>query len=126
MNLIAAETSEKIRYANVPYIDLRVNGYSYINAKAARMLGFEHQHVLRFHYTEDLQKWFIANDPAQGATLNRDKGLYKFSDSKNVRLLFKSLQLDATKARFNLSTQTDLINGLTLLFITPKPYNIVK
>jgi hypothetical protein len=122
--LIAAETSEKVRYANVPYIQLRLNGDSYLNAMAARILGFDHGDVLKFYHSEDLQRWHIANDPVSGAVIKKKSGLFKFCSTKTVRQIFQAYQIEGTRANFPISPEIQKVNGIPTLWMIPKPYNI--
>lgn len=125
LEIIAAETSEKVRFNGVPFIQIRSNGDSYINAMAARLLGFNHGDTLRFYHTPDQQNWFIANDETNGALMKKASGLLKFCDTKNAKKILEAYQLTGKRANFNLQREVQIKDGIRVLWLIPKPYNIV-
>lgn len=123
IELIPVETSEKIRLTSVPYMMLRKNGSSYINAKAASLLDLKHGDTIRFYHNTDKTKWFISNHQEQGANAQKSQGLYKFCDTKTVRQIFESYQIKTNKAMFPISSSVEVISDIKVLFIIPKPFN---
>ncbi len=121
--IIAGETSEKMKLSGVPYLMLRLDGSSYVNKKAASLLELKHGDLLRFYYTVDLKEWWVANHPSAGANIQKSSGLYKFCDLKNIRKLFDALDLPGKKAFFRLASNVQQIHGTPALFIIPKAYN---
>lgn len=129
LDIIPLETSDRVRNTVTPFIQLRSNGDSYMSARAARLLGFEHGHVIRFFKTSDPKVWYISNDPVSGANIKKVKGLHRFCDVVTVRKIFEAFDINATRADFPVSPDVDkkmLPDGsvITVLFIIPKPYNI--
>jgi hypothetical protein len=122
--IIAAETSDKIRLLGIPFIQLRSNGDSYINSLAARLLGFKHGDTLKFYRSADHKNWYIANDEQSGALIKKKSGLYKFCDTKNVKQIFDSYEITGKRANFPLQREVQTINNIRVLWMIPKPYNI--
>lgn len=123
IELIPVDTSEKIRLTSVPYMMLRTNGSSYINAKAASLLDLKHGDTIRFYHNADQSKWFISNHQEQGANTQKSQGLFKFCDTKTVRKIFNSYNINTKKSMFPISSSIELISGIKVLFIIPKPFN---
>lgn len=123
IELIPVETSEKIRLNSVPYCMLRTNGSSYINSKAASLLELKHGDTLRFYHNTDKTKWFISNHQEQGANAQKSQGLFKFCDTKTIRQIFESYQVNSKKTMFPISSSIEVISGIKVLFIIPKPFN---
>lgn len=124
LDLTAVETSDKVRLTG-PFVQLTLTGYSYLNGAAARMLGFNHNDMIRFYHNPDHSRWFIANDPANGATIKKNSGLYKFGDKKTVAMIFQSMNLTANRANFPIYKDIVKQDSLILLELIPKPINIV-
>lgn len=126
-DIIALGTSDQVRNTSTPYVQLRLNGNSYMNAKAARLLGVDHLDMIRF-YKRSANEWFIGKDPAIGATVRKNAGLYKFCAVKWVREVFNAMELDATRADFRTAATLEpiaTIEGETEgLFLIPNPYNL--
>lgn len=117
------EHSENIRLNSRPYIVFRINGPSYINKKAASLLGLENGCTMALYHTSDMQNWYIANDEI-GATVLKNGGLYRFCDTKAVKKIFKAYEIDGKKAFFQVSDTIQIINDKKVLYIIPKPFNI--
>ena len=127
--IIPVDSSDRIRNTSTPYMQLRLNGNSYVNKRAARMLGIDHGSMLRFYQTGDPKIWFISNDEHLGAGLRKVSGLYKFCDVVIVRKVFKAFGIEGTRADFPLAAEVEKRLGpdgeeITVLFIKPHPYNI--
>jgi len=123
LDLTAVETSDKVRLTG-SYMQLRANGDSYLSQTAARMLGFNHGDVIRFYHNADLSRWFVSNDPIQGATIKKNGGLYKFCDTNTVKMIFNSMNLKVTRANFMFFKDLVKQNDLVFLEVNPKPHNI--
>jgi hypothetical protein len=125
LNLTAVETSDSIRLTG-PFVQLRLNGDSYLSSAAARMLGFNHGDVIRFYHNDDRTRWFVANDPICGATIKKASGLYKFCDIKVVRKIFASFNVTAKRANFPIYKDVVKQGELILIELIPKPQNVQK
>lgn len=123
--LFAADTSETIRVNNIPFIQLSLNQYSYMNAKAARLLGFKHGDTLRFFHNFEKTQWYICNDSEAGAMVRKYDGLLKFSDRKNVRTIFDSFLISGTRVNFPVSDQIETFKSIKVIQIINKPFNLV-
>lgn len=130
LDIMTGGSSDKVKLTGMPYLMLRLNGSSYVNKKAASLLGLEHGDTLSFYYRSDLSEWWITNHPTTGALIQKSGGLYKFCDYPNIRKFFKALQDQGkltgsfTKAFFPLAHSVQIIKDTDCLFIIPKPVNI--
>lgn len=129
-DILPVETSDKVRNTLTPYLQLRSNGNSYLNEKAAKLLGFTTGSLIKFHCTRDLSEWYISSDPMNGALVRKVSGLYKFCDTRTIKKVFEAFDLKCTRADFPISGAVQEKKGpdgnlISLVFIVPKPYNIV-
>lgn len=128
-DIVPFETSDKVRNVYSPYIQLKLGGDSYLNEKAAKLLGFTHFSLIKFHTGDNYSELFISSDSQSGALIRKKSGLYKFCDTNAVRTIFKVLNIQGTRANFPLSESVEEKRGpngvmLSVVFIIPKPYNI--
>jgi hypothetical protein len=133
LEIIAFETSSKVKLSGVPYMMLRLNGSSYLNKRAAALLNLQHGDVVRFFFKKDLSTWWIGNHPVNGAAVQKNGGLFKFCDVPAIRMLFDHLGIKGpdpkkTKAFFILGTELEQIDvagvPYKVLFVKPKPINL--
>ena len=123
--LIAAQTSENIRVPGLAFLCINTKGVSYVNQKAGRLLGFKHGDTLRFYHTADLSAWYIANDQNAGATLYKYSGLLRFCDTPRACDIFRAFQVPGFRANFPVAEYATEIDGLMVLQLINKPFNIV-
>lgn len=124
ISLIKAPTSEKVRLNFRPYIVLTLKGSSYLNKKAASLLDLKHGDVLAFYQSSDGQKWFIANDNTSGAEVRKNGGLFRFCETKIIKRILESYGVNGKKAFFPVAEEIEEIDGIKVLLIIPKAYNV--
>jgi len=112
-----------IKLNSQPYIVLRVNGPSYINKRAASLLGLNNGDTMALYHTPDLKTWYLANDDL-GATVFKNGGLFRFCDTRAVKKIFTAYGITGKKAFFPISGTIQVINEKSVLYVIPKPFNI--
>lgn len=127
VEIVRAETSERYKLPkSVPYLKLRLNGSSYLNAKAASLLNIKNGDTVSFFHKTDLSEWWISNDPIGGAVIRKSGGRFEFCDLANIRKLFGAFGINGNQADIPLSPKLVEIGSSTEgLFIIPKPMNIL-
>lgn len=128
-DILPIEVSDKVKNTSGPYIQLRLNGNSYLNEKAAKLLGVVHESLVKFHFSRDMSSFYISSESSDGHIVRKASGLFKFCASKQVRKIFKALNIEGTRANFPMATSIEERrdpegNLISLVFVFPKPYNI--
>lgn len=128
-DILPIEVSDKVKNTYGPYLQLRSNGNSYLNEKAAKVLGVVHESTIRFHFSRDMSSFYISSESSDGHIVRKASGLYKFSATKQVREIFKALNIEGTRANFPMANSLEERrdpkgNLIYVVFVSPKPYNI--
>jgi hypothetical protein len=123
INLERFKHNETVKLVLRPCIVLRNNGASYLNKKAASILNINNGDIIAFYNTPDLKNWYIGPDEI-GVTVLKNRGLYRFCDTKLVKKIFASYNIQGNKAFFPVSEKLEQLGELKVLYIIPKPFNI--
>lgn len=123
-NIQRFEHSTDVKIIGMPYITVLSSGTCYLNNRAAKILNLKNLDTIALYHNTEKTEFYFVNDTECGAQTRKNSGMYRFCDSKAVRLLTQTLNISASKFSLILSNDTKQINGFNALQIKLRPFNV--